>query len=272
MVTKISRITTQKKHKNRYNIFLDDGKGETYGFSVDETVLIEYRLRKHMELDDSTITALIQKDTLHKSYTLAINFLSYRMRTKKEIYDYLVKKEVDEEHITKIMEKLSAEGLVDDRQFSEAFVRTRLQSSDKGPHLVKQELMQKGVDKTIASEAVDMYSYDRQFEKAKKLAAKKLRSSHNKSFQQQIQQLQGTLMQKGFSGNVVQAVTAEFQDEKDDNAEWEALVKQGEKLLSKHQQKYSGFELEQKIKEALYRKGFTINLINMFLDEQLDGE
>src|SRR5699024_5449048 len=116
-MTKIARITTQKKHKNRYNIFLDNGQSEKYGFSVDEAILIEYGLRKGLELDDSMITTLIQKDTLHKSYTQAINFLSFRMRTKKEIYDYLVKKEVDTEHITKIIDKLIAEKLIDDGQF-----------------------------------------------------------------------------------------------------------------------------------------------------------
>ncbi|HLR61424.1 MAG TPA: recombination regulator RecX [Lentibacillus sp.] len=267
-MAKITRITTQKKHKDRYNIFLDDGNGEKYGFSVDEAILIEYRLRKDLDLDDATITALIQKDTLHKSYTLAINFLSYRMRTKKEIRDYLVQKEVDEEHIAQIMDKLTAERLIDDRQFAQSFVRTRMQTSNKGPMLVRKELLQKGVDEVFAAEAIDMYTFDVQFEKASKLARKKLGSSSKKSFRQQIQQLQGTLMQKGFSGDVVKEVTAELEHEKDDNAEWEALVKQGEKVLRKHEQKHSGFELEQKIKEALYRKGFTIDLINAFLDEK----
>ncbi|MFD1360720.1 recombination regulator RecX [Lentibacillus salinarum] len=268
---KISRITTQKKHNDRYNIFLDDGKGERYGFSVDEAVLIEYRLRKQMDLDEATIDALIRQDTRHKNYTLAINFLSYRMRTKKEINDYLVQKEVDEEQITHIMNKLSTEGLIDDRQFADTFVRTRLNTSSKGPKLVEQELRQKGVDGILAGEAVAVYTFDIQFEKAMKLAEKKLTAGPVKAFRQKIQQLQGTLMQKGFSGDVVQAVTAELQDHQDDDTEWEALVKQGEKLLRKHQQKLSGIKLEQKLKEALYRKGFTIDLINRFLDENREA-
>ncbi|GGK03579.1 regulatory protein RecX [Lentibacillus kapialis] len=264
-MAKITRITTQKKHKNRFNIFLDDGNGEKYGFSVDEAVLVEYRLRKYLDLDQATITSLIQKDTLHKSYTLAINFLSYRMRTKKEIRDYLIQKEVDEEHIAQILDKLSAEHLIDDRQFADAFVRTRMQTTSKGPMLVRQELIQKGVDEVFAHEAIEMYTFEIQLEKALKLAKKKLGSSSKKSFRQQIQQLQGSLMQKGFSADVVNEVTANLQNEKKDDAEWEALVKQGEKVLRKQRQKYSGFELEQKVKEALYRKGFTIDLINTFL-------
>src|SRR5699024_4017148 len=179
-----------------------------------------------MELDDATITALMSKDTLHKSYTLAINFLSYRMRTEKEIHDYLVQEEIDEEQVNQILKKLTAEGLIDDKQFADAFVRTRLHTSSKGPMLIRQELLQKGVAEAIADEAIAVYTLDIQFEKAMKLAEKKLSSSGKKSFRQQVQQLQGSLMQKGFSGDVVQAVVAELQDQKDDDAEWEALVTQ----------------------------------------------
>ena len=46
----ITKITTQKKNKERYNIFMDEGKGEQYAFSVDEAVLIKYQLKKGMEL------------------------------------------------------------------------------------------------------------------------------------------------------------------------------------------------------------------------------
>ncbi len=200
-------------------------------------MLVDYRLHKDMELDEATITALIQKDTLQKGYSLAINYLSYRMRTKKEIRDYLQTKEVDEEHITKIMDKLAAQGLTDDKQFADAFVRTRISTAAKGPMLVQQELLEKGVDAALAAEAVEQYTYDVQFDKAMKLAIKKRNTGKNKSFRQQLQQLQGTLTQKGFTRDVVQAVSKELQDEKDDDAEWEALVKQGEKLIRKYQQK-----------------------------------
>lgn len=268
-MTKIIRITTQKKRKNRYNVFLDDGQGEKFGFAVDEAILIEFNLRKDLELDDTTIATLVQKDTLHKSYTLAINFLSYRMRTKKEIYDYLVKKEVDEEHITKIMDRLFDEGLIDDKQFAEAFVRTRIETAGKGPLLVKKELLEKGVSAKIANEATELYTYEIQHEKATKLVDKKLNTNKSHSFQKQLQQLRASLMQKGFTQEIAKDVLADIHEEKDEDAEWDALVKQGEKLFRKHQQKLEGYALRNKLKEALYRKGFTVDQINTFLEEQL---
>ncbi|WP_163971026.1 recombination regulator RecX [Oceanobacillus halotolerans] len=265
-MTKITRITTQKRRKNRYNIFLDDGHGEKYGFSVEEDVLIEFNLRKGLSLDQAMIQQLEQRDTFHKAYALAINYLSYRMRTKKELYDYLVKKEVDDEHIPKIMDRLEQEHLLDDRQFAEAFVQTRIQTSSKGPLLIKKELIEKGVAASIADNAIQSYSYETQLAKAEKWVTKKLNHRKKDSFQNQIQKLQTTLMQKGFSQDVMKEVTSDLYDEKDDESEWTALQYHGEKMLRKYKSKYTGFKLEQKLKEALYRKGFSLDDIQAFID------
>ncbi|MFC3039235.1 recombination regulator RecX [Virgibacillus xinjiangensis] len=265
---KIARITTQKKSKNRYNIFLDDGHGESYGFSVDEALLIEYRLRKGLELDNSMVDTLIQKDTVHKVYTQAIHFLSYRMRTKKEIRDYLVKKEVEPEQVEQIMGRLEKENLVDDRQFAEMFVRTRMNTSSKGPSLIKKELMEKGVAAAIAAEAVEGYPYEVQYEKIRKLIDKKLSQKKKDSFRKQVQNLQASLMQKGFTQDVVKEAFADIQEEKDEDAEWEALVYQGEKLMRKHQMKHEGYALMNKVKEGLFRKGFPMDQIQKFLESR----
>src|SRR5690625_6758035 len=101
------------------------------------------------------------------------------MRTKQEVYNYVKKKEVEEEHITKIIDKLIKERLIDDEQFAESFVRTRIQTSDKGPTHVKKELIEKGVSAAIASQAVEVYTYEIQYEKAlKDRKSTRLNSSH----------------------------------------------------------------------------------------------
>src|SRR5690606_2091519 len=134
-----------------------------------EAVLVEFHLRKGLELDDSMIETLKKKDNIQKSYLLAINFLSYRMRTKKEMHDYLKKKEVDPEHIKVVIDRLIKEKLIDDKLFAEMFVRTRISTSSKGPLLIKKELVEKGVTNSIAGQAIELYSYDLQYEKVSKL-------------------------------------------------------------------------------------------------------
>ncbi|RDY69997.1 recombination regulator RecX [Halobacillus trueperi] len=266
-MAKLTKITTQKKHKNRYNIFLDKGNGEEYGFSVDEDVLVKYRLQKNMELDDALINALIQTDTLHKSYTLAINYLSYRMRSEKEIRDYLKDKETDPEHIEEIVSRLNKERLLDDQEFANSLVRTRIMTSSKGPFLLKKELLEKGVSAVKADEAITHYSFDKQYDKALKFAEKKLKNDGRKSYRQQVQNVQQTLMQKGFQGDVIQEVLANLPEDEDEDTEWEAVIYQGEKLLRKFKSKAEGYELKQKVKSGLYRKGFTFDLIDRFIDE-----
>lgn len=46
----ITKITTQKNSGERYNVYLDYGKGEEFGFGVDENVLIKYDLKKVVSL------------------------------------------------------------------------------------------------------------------------------------------------------------------------------------------------------------------------------
>ncbi|CDQ42087.1 recombination regulator RecX [Virgibacillus salexigens] len=269
---KITRITTQKKRKDRYNIFLNDGAGEEYGFSVDTSILIEYQLRKGLELENATVNELIQKDTMHKSYTLAIHYLSYRMRTKKEIHDYLVQKEVEPDHIPVIINKLTNEKLIDDRQFAEMFIRTRINTSSKGPMVIRRELSDKGVAMSIIDESLHQYSDQAQFEKVQKLVDKKFQQKKKDSFRKQIQNLQASLQQKGFTQDVVQAVLREVNANQNQDEEWEAIIYQGEKLLRKHETKRTGYELKNKVKEGLFRKGFAMDLITRFIEEFIDGQ
>ncbi|WP_339229125.1 recombination regulator RecX [Oceanobacillus sp. FSL K6-2867] len=268
---KITKITTQKKHKNRFNIFLDTKQGEEYGFSVEEAILIEYRLRKGMELDDDMIAVLIENDTVHKSYTQVIHFLSYRMRTKKEIKDYLVKKEVDSEHIEQIMKRLMKEKLIDDQQFAHYFVQSRINTTTKGPTLIKKELIDKGVLAQQADLALENYSLDIQHEKIKKHIQKKLNTGKKEAFRKKIQQLQANLVQKGFTQDAITMALASMEEETDHSKEWDALLFQGEKLMRKYEAKYEGFALRQKMTEGLYRKGFSFELINQFLEECLQN-
>jgi regulatory protein len=178
----------------------------------------------------------------------------------------LKKKEVEPEHIDSIMERLTKEGLLNDKQFAEAFTITRINTTSKGPLLVKRELIEKGVSASIAEEVITAYTYDTQFEKAMKWATKKVSTSKKDSFQKQLQSLRSTLMQKGFTPDVITDVLMSIRDEKDDIAEWDALVYQGEKLVYKHEKKKTGYELKMKVKEGLYRKGFKMEHIHKFID------
>lgn len=268
----ISRITTQKKNKDRYNIYLLEGDKENYGFSVDETILIEYHLHKGLELDEKTVDDLMDEDTMQKAYNMVIHYLSYRMRTEKEVVDYLKQKEIPEIYIAQIMDKLMQNKLINDRDFAEAFVRTRINTSSKGSKIIQRELSEKGVSKKIADEAIQQYTYDEQFDKAQNLLQKKSNQHTKLSHRQRIERLKSHLIQKGFTHEVVNDVMASSPIAKDETSEWQALIHHGTNQLRKLRTKHEGYQLRNKMKESLYRKGFPLSLIQAYLEEFVSEE
>src|SRR5699024_5288811 len=187
----------------------------------------------------------------------------------KEIRDYLIKKEISEDAIPEIIDRLISEGLVNDLEFAKMFTRTRIETSLKGPAVVKRELIEKGVATELAEEAIQLYTYDIQYEKAYKLIEKKINQTQKDSNFKMQQKLQQFMMQKGFSSDIIQELMQDVKENQSDEDEKEAVMHQGEKLKRKYQRKYTGTELIFKIKTGLYRYGFSGEMIEEYLHESL---
>lgn len=268
---KVAKITRQKKNPQRYNVFFDQGGQDVYGFSVEEETLITERISKGHELDQGTIDALLAKDTVHKGYGLALTYLGYRMRSIKEMKQYLTKKEIEPVHISVIIDRLLDEKLLDDLAYAKAFVRTKVHTLFKGPLLIKKELIEKGVNQITAEQALDVYTEEEQLEKVVHWLEKQKKKTKKLSHQQNLMKQKQTLVQKGFSRSIIDKAFSQVEQEKDQEAEWQAVVTQGQKILRRYARKSSGFELNQKVKAALYQKGFSFDEIDRFLNDHIEG-
>ena len=72
-----------------------------------------------------------------------MNYLSYQLRSEKEIRTYLKEKEILQEDRNKIVARLKELDLVDDLVYGESYVRTNMRLSDKGPKKLAQQMQQK---------------------------------------------------------------------------------------------------------------------------------
>ncbi|MCM3569439.1 recombination regulator RecX [Neobacillus mesonae] len=261
----ITKITTQQKNQDRYNIFMDYGKGEQFAFSVDSDILIKFQLKKGMELDEFSIVEIGYQDDIRKAYNLAVQFLARRIRSEKEIRDYLNKKEVEHPVIHEVIHKLKGQKYINDAEFAKAFVRTMANTTDKGSDVIRMELKEKGIAEEIQNQALAEYPKEQQIEKAIKIGEKFFKKPSKDSIKIQRQKLEQQLLRKGYSFEMIQIAIQETINEEEED-ELEAIRYQGEKAHRKFA-KYTGFEFEQKMKQALYRKGFSINLIEKFLSE-----
>ncbi|WP_066298876.1 recombination regulator RecX [Bacillus sp. FJAT-29937] len=258
----ITKISVQEKNKDRYNIFLDD----KYAFSVDEDVIIKHSLKKGMELDAFSLSEIAYQDDIRKAYNRAIQYLSKRMRSEKEVRQYLAEKDVDEMIIREVIHKLYEYRFLDDKEFAIAFVRTAMNTTDKGSRIIRGELREKGISEDLIDLAMKEYSFEEEFEAALKLSEKFVQKNSRDSFRVMKRKLEQMLYRKGYSMEMIQAAIAETDMDKGEDLEMAALRSHAEKAHRKFST-LSDFEYEQKMKQTLYRKGFSIELIEQMIEE-----
>ena len=161
---RITSIEPQKKRKNRFNIFLD----EQFAFAADESILAKYRLRVGQELLPLQIEKLIKENELGKLMDQSLRFLSYRPRSEKEVVDYLIGKISQKENIKysqakesplikQVVLKLKKYKYLDDFEFANWLVRSRIRSKPQGLSLIKFDLKKKGIDNEIINSIIAKY-------------------------------------------------------------------------------------------------------------------
>ena len=85
----------------------------------------------------------------------ALNLLSYRARTRRELETRLRKKGFSAARIRPCLDGLEGKGLLDDEAVAAAFVRDRLRHRPRGRSRLASELRAKGLDAELASEAIE---------------------------------------------------------------------------------------------------------------------
>ena len=261
-VPKITKIETQKR-KGRYNIYLDD----EYAFPVDEAVLVRHVLFKGMEITKEFQRQLEQEDNFSKAFSRAVNYLSYSLRSEKEVREDLVSHEFSLETAIGVIEKLKEMKYIDDLTYAESYTRTAANLNGKGPYNIRQELKKRGIKETIIEQALLEYPMEQRIENGIAAAEKVLKRTKQSSSKETNNKVRQGLMQKGFNNDEITEILNQVDTAKDEDDEYEALKKQGEKIWRK-QSKLEGSKKIQKVKSSLYQKGFNRELINQFITEK----
>jgi regulatory protein len=142
LVTKIER---QKRNPHRANVYVD---GE-FAFGIHVDLLASLGLRKGDTLGKEALDTILTKEefSLAKSYSL--RYLGRRRRSVKELHDKLIQKEFSPQTIETVIAHLSELRLLNDVDFSRAFVHDIQLRKPSGQRLLRQKLRLKGVSPSI---------------------------------------------------------------------------------------------------------------------------
>ena len=253
----------RKLKNNNYTLTTESGRR----ISVSEDTLVRHRLLKGAEITDEALTEIEKEAELEIGYQIALAYLSYQLRSEKEIKDQLRKKEISQEGINYVIDKLKELSLLDDLVFAESYVRTVMKTQDKGPGQIKQSLIKKGIPGDIIEKALELFTFDTQETAANQLAEKALRRYRSNSHKEQVQKVRQHLFTKGYDGDVIDVVMSNLEVEKDEDEEWTLLVTQGDKLWRRHE-RLDRSKRNQKIKQSLFQKGFDFDEINRYIEEK----
>lgn len=151
---RISDITAQRKSETRVNVFLDG----TYWVSLDIVQVVELGLKVGKDITPQQKAAIEYESGFGKAYAAALNLISIRMRSKKEITDYAWRKKWEDDVTSRVVERLENKGLLNDERFARSWVGERSRLKPQSKRKIQVELQQKGIKGEEAQNALSGYN------------------------------------------------------------------------------------------------------------------
>jgi regulatory protein len=129
---------------------------------------------------------------------ILLDALTGQPRSRQELRDKLAKKDVPDELATRLLDRFTEVGLVDDEAFARSWVESRQRSRGLARRALAQELRRKGVDDDTARRALDDLEPEQEEQAARVLVRKKLRSLRGVDHATATRRLAGLLARKGY--------------------------------------------------------------------------
>lgn len=169
-------IKYEKKGNDKYRIYLENN----LKIDVYEDVIIKNNLLYKQELTEELLVKLDHENSRYDLYHRAVKYISVRIRSTQEIYNYLKKDTDDYDLITEIIEKLQKNKLLDDEQFTKAFINDKFKFSSMGPYMIVAELKKHHVSEEIIYKYLNQISNEEINEKMTKQINKIIKSTKQK--------------------------------------------------------------------------------------------
>ena len=100
------------------------------------------------------------------AFELAVRGISRRERTVRELRDWLAKREVDQAEADEAIERLIEMGQLDDERYAALFTQDKRELFGWGPSRIREALVEKGVERSIAEAAAGGESHGELAERA----------------------------------------------------------------------------------------------------------
>ncbi len=141
---KITDIKEGARNKNRVNLYTEDG----FLVALYLDTAIAYHIKIGAELSEEELADIKREDGDKYAAGVAMEFLSYKMRTEREVRRKLKAKEIEEEAIDRVIVQLAGYGYINDEAYAQAYAHELMQKY--GQRVAVSKMMEKGIDRALA--------------------------------------------------------------------------------------------------------------------------
>lgn len=189
----------EKTGSGKYRLYLSNGEViDTF-----DDIILKHNLLFKKELSPDQYQLILQENQLQEYYNACLKYISYRIRSTKEIEDYLAKKKLDQETIQKIIKKLTQEKILNDDYFCECFIKDKLRFTTMGEYRIINELKRHHISEVTIEKYRDLMNEDIMRQKIEKIITKSIRSNHKLDLQKLRNKLYHQLLNLGYPSSLI---------------------------------------------------------------------
>lgn len=244
------KITKYVKGKsNKYKVIIDD---EAY--TLYDDVIVKYGLIMKSDIDKKTFDEIISFNNELDSYYMSIKYITKKLRSELEIRKYLNDKFIPAPIIDKTVERLKKNKFLNDELFLKAYINDQINLSNNGPKRIKSSLLKLGIEEYLIDDVLKKIDHTIWDKRIDKYISKKISTNHSSSSKMLKIKISNDLVNLGYLKEDISGIINKY-----DIIDVDIKKREYEKAKKQLSKKYSGYELEKKIMERLYRKGFHIS-------------
>lgn len=152
---KVTDVVVQKNNNQRVSVFVDN----EYAFSLDGADAILMKIKPGRELSKEDIERCNYECNFTKARDKALEILSRKSVSKKELSDKLSEKGYDEPIVSDAISELESLGYVDDDAYAGLFLE-HCMSKMWGKKKIRYEMKQKGIPDCVIEEKLSQFYED----------------------------------------------------------------------------------------------------------------
>ena len=247
----------KKIGSNKYRIYFDNETLVIY-----EDVILKYNLLYKKDIDTDLLLQINEDNYKASIYDSAIRYIGIRMRSIKEVKEYLNKKKYDNKDIESVVNKLIEQGLLNDKKFAISYVNDKIYLTKSGPDKIKNELIKLGINEKDIHNVFNNIDNGALIDKLNKIIDKEIKLNVKLPINKMKNKIITRCINLGYKyEDIIEILnTCNLNSNSDIKSEYD-------KLYKRYSNKYSDeYKLKTTIKSKLYQKGYSIEEINKIIE------